>query len=96
MKTLEKTYTDTLVTAAQNQTNVSEFLPEYDNVIGRVNAMFGTGNVANEPIISNGVNLADFESGAKRQVGTTQRATSTPISNLGTGYKPLDLSVFER
>lgn len=41
LKTLERTYADTLITAAQNQTNVSNFLLEYQDVVQRIQKMTG-------------------------------------------------------
>ena len=41
LKTLERTYADTLLTAAQNQTNVSNFKDEYNDVIKRIQVLTG-------------------------------------------------------
>jgi hypothetical protein len=40
-KTLERAYADTLITAAQNQTNVSNFADEYENIRSRIDTLSG-------------------------------------------------------
>ena len=39
LNTLERAYADTLLTAAQNQTNVSNFAAEYDDVVSRLGTL---------------------------------------------------------
>ena len=42
LKTLERSYADTLLTAAQNQTNVSNFAAEYEDVLKRIDRLTTT------------------------------------------------------
>jgi len=42
LKTLERAYADTLLTAAQNQTNVSNFAPEYESIVKRIGSLAGS------------------------------------------------------
>lgn len=55
LKTLERTYADTLLTAAQNQTNVSNFKDEYNNITSRISKLIG---------VSSSVKLKTGDSGA--------------------------------
>lgn len=41
LKTLERSYSDTLITAANNQTNVSNFAQEYESVLKRIDNLVG-------------------------------------------------------
>ena len=47
LKTLERSYSDTLITAANNQTNVSNFAQEYESVLNRIDNLVGQGAANN-------------------------------------------------
>ena len=59
LKTLERAYADTLLTAAQNQTNVSNFATEYKDIVNRVNNLSGSPEGIEELARAKGFNLTN-------------------------------------
>ncbi|MEK7068257.1 MAG: hypothetical protein AAB964_00390 [Patescibacteria group bacterium] len=82
LRTLERAYADTLLTAAQNQTNVSNFKPEYESVVKRINKLTGGSSATAKP--------AEVQSAKDAAIGDVVEIGGKKYKKSGTNaYDPI-------
>lgn len=77
LKTLERTYADTLLTAAQNQTNVSNFKDEYKSVLSRIDKLTGGASGGDADFTPSAGSLEDEYANWQKEKGIAPIATTT-------------------